>query len=383
MLAQRPIRATGGAAAGVGLLLLGCDVSFPDEYRVEDLRVLNLRADPPEVAAFARIPGAPLPLDTIQVRDLLETPVDMSALVAHPDLDAEIEIRWLRCGALDDLPCNNRVDLGVVGPEVEVVPAKQLLEAFSEVGRGSTSGPGSIGEVASSSAAFAIGSLVEDPRDLFNGFFAYVNTSIRVETASIAVDTMELDAEKRIILYDPRLIATAIREAGSRGPSSAGAALGLPNLCSTATDGQREELFKFLETRKPNGSPILAPVLVEITEGITDTPTRAIGRGEHVAPIELGRGETISMRPDIAFGSKETYSVIDGNCRLTEFEEKMVFSWFTVHGTLTRHTSTDRAPVVEYTAPDDSGILRDRVWLVLRDGRGGSDHLSFDVTFRN
>ncbi len=336
--------------------------------------MLNIKAEPPEVAVFARAPGDPLRLPSEGVPELAMTPVHLTALVAHPDSGASLEVRWSRCGIFDDLPCDAPLVALDAGPadELDIVPAQAILEALLE--SGSTGG----------SPISLAGTLVEDPRDIFNGFFAYVNTTVSVREASVPVDTSPLQAEKRLILYDPRLIATAIEEASLRGSqgSEVAAALGLPNLCSSTSEAHRQKLRAFLEERVPNRAPMLAPLGFDVIEGLTDTPTGALARGDL---IKLRAGEVLALRPDVTFGSKETYSVIDGNCQLREFDENLSFSWFTRLGELTRHTSTDRAPVVNYTAPKEltSDGMIDRVWLVVRDGRGGSDHMFIDVELRN
>ena len=95
----------------IGLLwaTAGCGVSFPENHLIEDLRVLNIRAEPPEVALFV---GGGLELEPLP-SFATSTVVRFTVLAAHPDLDAKLRFDWFRCAPDDPsdaplrgLPCD-------------------------------------------------------------------------------------------------------------------------------------------------------------------------------------------------------------------------------------------------------------------------------------
>ena len=104
------------------------------------------------------------------------------------------------------------------------------------------------------------------------------------------------------------------------------------------------------------------------------------------ASIELSPGERISLIPSINEDAAESYRVIDGNCDLMDFTEKPVFSWFTNLGDLDSQITRLKDPQNVYQAPEatdlESDETRVRIFVVVRDGRGGSDHQSIDLVIR-
>ena len=82
-------------AASMLVLFAGC-VDLPEEYRVEDLRILEVRAEPPEIRMFEDAPLTGTP-EEVLASPIELTDVRMTVLAAHPDLDATFEYQWIRC----------------------------------------------------------------------------------------------------------------------------------------------------------------------------------------------------------------------------------------------------------------------------------------------
>lgn len=356
---------------------LGCGVNLPPEYLVEDLRVLDVRVTPPEIPLFARTSSGALEFDPDNPPALDPRTVRVEAFVAHPDLEARFSYDWIRCKpGLDNIPCDGdreRLD-ETPGPELSFVPINEL---FEDVAAGTP-----LSELAAS--------LAEDPRDLLNGLYAYVNLTASVDAAAIEVDTAALDATKRIVLFEPRLVATALMQARALDPAQVEQAqqLGLPTLCTHTGDEELAGLFSFLQQREPNRPPLFESMALEVfdrggTRTSSHTVTSTQARTGTVA-IDVPDGGTVTLEASWREGDSESYQLIDSNCELQPFEERLSVSWFTQNGQLSRQTTTreDRATVWRWPEPEDEVAPRARIWAVLRDGRGGSDHLRLDLRLR-
>lgn len=365
------------------LLLTGCGVSFPKEELVEDLRILNIKVDPPEVSIFRKPVLDATPEDLLSLETSTQT-VTLTALVAHPDLDATFELEWIRCtdettgGGFRRVPCGGaeKQRLGV-GEPVTVAPVQLLIEDLANARAG---------------LAEAVAGLASDPRDLFNGLRLFINLEARVASAAVDVDTERLEGTKRLVLFDPTVVALVIREARARADSGELPmieGLDLPSLCTNADSDELAFIFRELEFYSPNSSPVYDRIQYK---GPTDTATAAWGPGDE--PIPLRPGEQVDLRGHRAFESIEFANVIDDNCRVLSNIEDGVYSWFTNAGELSKHTTVERLAqvvgerdlITVYTAPPSGLLERDvtnvRVWSVLRDGRGGSDHRYIDLVIR-
>src|SRR5262249_377353 len=117
----------------------------------------------------------------------------------HPDLGATFTYQWSRCQPFSDLPCDTeRVSLPVeTSSAVSFSPIDELRKDVAD-----TMDP-----------TRALASFASDPRDLLNGIYANVLLHVTVATASITVDTHELDALKRFVIFDPLFVKVSILEA--------------------------------------------------------------------------------------------------------------------------------------------------------------------------
>lgn len=366
------------------LLATGCGVSLPEEYRVEDLRILEIRAEPPEIRIFQ---DAPIDLEPSQLANqpLDLRPVQLSALVAHPDLDANFDGQWIRCKVADDdtgevgsgfqrVPCDGagRVELGR-GLNLALSPVQLLLEDVLANG---------------GDPVAVITSLAEDPRDLFAGLYANLNFQAFANGAVIPVDTPSIEGTKRVVIFDPAVVSLVLREARRLGPDAIPMISGVPtpSLCTRASADQLGAINAFLESRIPNRAPRYAGIELRYQ---TDTATQAYDPAS--GPIVLAPGTQVELRGYVAEGDLESYRVIDDNCNLLEQQETMAFSWFTTAGELSPQVTAQsldqadsRRRVMTYEAPEsvEGAEQRVRIWSVLRDGRGGSDSKVIDVLVR-
>lgn len=353
------------------LLASACDLNLPSERDIEDLRVLDLKVDPPEITLFER---GSLELDPMSPPPFERTEVTVRALVAHPDLDATFGYQWVRCKpGLGSIPC-----------EVEDGETREVLGTSTTAGFAYIPVDLVLADVVGGQTPLEnlAARFVEDPRDLLNGLYTYINTQVSVLSAGITVDTTALEAVKRVVVFEPRLVARAIREAQALDPSQVPMIEGLPlpSLCTNVSEGQVERLFTFLSTRTPNRSPVYDRVEIEIV-GTSSSATRSVGLGE---VLELDTSEALVMRGWSNTGDAEKYQLIDADCALQSFQERLAFSWFTQAGELDGNVTTDEEPLIVWypTREDEAPAtepFRARIWTVLRDGRGGSDHRWFDV----
>lgn len=337
--------------------LTACGFSLPSEWKVEDLRVLDVRVDPAEIPLFE--PGA-LTLDPAALPPVARTRVSLTALVAHPDLDAATTLTWARCTpGLASYPC-----AGAIAPlapsgtaSTSFVPVDVLLADLAASG----GGPEAL-----------IAGIVEDPRDLLNGLYANVVLRAAVERAAIPVDTPALDARKRIVVFEPRVVARTVEEARTQSSTITSLLGELPTLCTQLDDAGLAAVFAFLRARPANRAPVLRAVGV----AQVDTPTVGLALG---ATLRLRRGEEVALWSELNEDVAEPYQQLDTDCRVVDFEEAVATSWFVAHGEVSRQLTTADEPTLVYTAPVEAERTRDRIWVVVRDGRGSSAHGWIDV----
>ncbi|MEQ9497703.1 MAG: hypothetical protein RIT81_12615 [Deltaproteobacteria bacterium] len=371
----------------------GC-FELPDEYRIEDLRIVEVRAEPPEIPFFRNAPIGGM-AEEVFGSDLANEDIRMSVLAAHPDLDAEYRYAWFRCareneeeervGGYGRVPCepeDDEVEAPLLADserkrlEYETEPTYDFSPVDLLVNDLLNSGSDQVGFV---------GSLAEDPRDLFSGLRLNFHVRTEVTNANVEVDTPSLDGRKRVVLFDPAIVALVLQAArdGELGAVPMVQGVDIPSLCTNVSAGQYGTLLRYLQTRVPNQSPDYLEL--ELTrEGATSTVAYDPRQGS----IKLAAGESILLAGRVSDESFETYRVIDDNCELVELDETMAWSWFVVDGDLSDHITSLEAErrdfsgyATRYTAPTDfeGDKLRTRIYSVLRDGRGGSDSLVIEV----
>lgn len=358
----------------------GC-VKIADPTRIEDLRILEVRADPPEIAVFAPSPPARGFADLVAL-PRRRSPVTLGALVVHPDLDARFQHQWYRCKPnFQALPCDSgEFDPLIAATTASVATVSPVDLIFAD--SATAAGEGGF--------AGALATLASNPRDLLNGFYAYVDLRVTIDRAAVHVDTRQLDATKRVVIFDPQLVRAAILEArrgGARlGADAPGGSIPLPGLCTDLTDDALQLLLEFLASRTPNRAPVYADLEVE---GPGAAPARSLSPG---VPLVLHPGERVTFRAHAAPGDKERYALIDDNCQLQPLIEVLSWSWSATAGSLSSRLTTESVEdeamdssrhKTAYTAPGAAapaaGTTRARIYSILRDGRGGSAARIIDV----
>lgn len=361
----------------IALLSGACGITFPQEFRIEDLRVLNVVTDPPEISVIE--PGTTATTAQQLIEALRDHPneqeVTLTALLAHPDLDATFNYSWKACTpAFNSLPCEGerRVDLPVEDAEVvRFEPITTLRTLLLE----------------SDDPAQALASITTDPRDLLNGLYAHLILRAGVKEASVAVDTLQLDAEKRLVLFDPALVRVTISEArriGMSGMIPMVDGLQLPTLCTQATAADVEAIEAYLGTRIPNQQPHFMGIAARTRSSTVVEPVVTEGT------VVLRRGEQLELRGIHGDADREKYKLIDDNCKLVELQETLSYSWFITAGeisapiTVIGNAERDELERTIYTAPSEieGTEMRIRIYAILRDGRGGSGHDVLDVVVR-
>jgi hypothetical protein len=398
------------------LIGLSACVTFPEEELVEDLRIIDIRTTPPEIPIFTT-PVLDADLDRLASLEPNHEPVTVTALMAHPDLDAAFEVDWIRCRFEDGtgfgrVPCGGRFK-----ERLPTDPGDPAIARFSPIEL--------LEEDLAEAMSFegAIASLASDPRDLFAGLRAFINVEARVARANIEVDTASLEGTKRLVIFDPTTIALVLREARSRGagaiPMIAG--LDLPTLCTNVTEDEFDLVLDYLGSRVPNRAPrydriegrregqIVSSNLTprrkptgELTHGFggalrpgwppsTVRSEDTLRRASDGLPTVLRPGEAIILRGRVRPEDIEDYRLIDDHCGLVSFSETMSWSWFTNAGQLSSQVTNETKISFEdaetvYRAPLedelDEDVTRVRIWSVLRDGRGGSDSRSIDLVIQ-
>jgi hypothetical protein len=98
------------------------------------------------------------------------------------------------------------------------------------------------------------------------------------------------------------------------------------------------------------------------------------------APLHVEAGAEVEIAPATDDGQEtwlEKYNVIDAFGTLEERSERGYYAWFASAGRFEKHGT--RAPLRNqvWTAPSETG--RVRLWLVVRDGHGGTSACRWDV----
>lgn len=343
----------GLVAAG---LLAGCGPEFDPGYRIQNERILAIRAEPPEAVPGQAVTFTPL---VVSPKGTLEGDVDYGA-------------EWWRCpdeeadGLSDEERCSRpsaRVPLGEGAVYDDQIPADFFPLPDPDSG--------------------------EPPSEkLLGAVLGYWRVIGMTMTAGERV----VDAIKRVVVYapvplgtiDPRLADLDVR---------------------MGDDGQLH----------PNRNPLLTGVEIRADEPDGATVERVKPGGTYWLRPRYDDRELQaywSLKVDLAGLDLEdpaSLRELSDEELLARFErvrrcEIPVFSWYVTDGALRRETTVDervvgtifeergescppvegeaRRPEVRFTAPEgddvpDDGVVR--AWVVLRDGRGGTDWRAFDI----
>jgi hypothetical protein len=354
-----PVLSRSLLAAALLTLSPACAEDAPSPALVEDLRVLAVRAEPPELL-FDR--------EELTREDLLAgsaRPVHFEALVVDPRGGAMV-YDWQFCPVESSETCGDyerRKASGnpAFGPVLDAARAQELRGMAQIAPDGVLATPGGAG----------IGFDVRITPQLFGYHFfasalglgngAWASAVLKLETAGEA-----LQAQKRVVLnardlgaFNPELAASGFQICPDPATGLTGAPGCLP-----------------LRPRTPNHNPELLGF--EIARGVITAPFEPLAAG---APLLLAPKEKVWVRPVVAADAEEPYQTIEsalqGN-RLTvvDHREELVASWFATAGEFEEEqTAVQLSKTItnEFTAPERAGALGKDVTLfvVVRDQRGG------------
>lgn len=317
---RRPTALRRAAGACVAALAAAC-TSFEDPAVVVDLRILAMRAEPPEIVT----PFDPENPTDFDIDDLER--VEVCGLVADPAEDRRLsyEMRLCRptssgrCSEPEYVMTNGEVDDPETADEPiamcgTIDPSPDLLLILEDALRAD---------------------------DLFGFGGISVQVELRV-TPEGGGDT--LFAFKRV-RYSPQLPAE--RTANTNPTANAFTGLRTPN-------GVRGRQF-----------------------------TVPLGRCGEIEPFDVAPGERLTVLPDEPIGARERYVVptFDGGSR--RFTENLSYQWLATDGDWSPFTSGGEIDVAgneppidsSWRAPDDPILVGDgldvRMWMIQRDERGG------------
>ena len=342
----------------VAATIAGCSSDLPEPHEVEDLRVLAIRADPPEL--------------------LFDTPEDrlvtFQALVVDPR-GGSLNYRWRFCPVESDATCSHwkvdresvpaarrdRLDSMLEDSETGVIdspPGDSPDDLSPIIGSPVTLSPYAIVPFAATMPAELVAHHVETT---LLGYGMGVWPAALLE---LSRGDEHLSALKRIVLNvrDPGALASLFEEQ-----------LGA-TICTAP--GQTDCLD--LPARQPNQNPEILAISWAVGE-------RADGNFLPVdsdVPLVVRAGESIRIRPELIDGAAQTYHILatgltDASLFIEERQEQISISWFCAAGALQDNLTwpvRTRTLDTAYTAPEiDSKRFSDRdtVWMVARDQRGG------------
>jgi len=90
-------------------------------------------------------------------------------------------------------------------------------------------------------------------------------------------------------------------------------------------------------------------------------------------PWEVEAGKTYKFVPTADESKREDYAALTNEGKLHTVKEALFYSWYTTGGSLRGRTSSEKTPEKVWVAPKEPGKVD--LFLILRDGRGGTDWL--------
>ncbi len=367
--------AVGRAASSVLLCFAGawaCGEQLDVYSEVKDLRVLAIRADPPEVLLSQQeiLSGA---------ADFAQD-VRFEALVLDPRGGA-LTYRWEFCPVESGRACRDYEDQRAVAPNVLGIDTGARLdenhifstEAVAHLEPVPAELRQSPAGVRYDIEDFSIGRHVfARLAPYFGGttFFGFGQGSWPSAVLHLERDGETLQAQKRVVLGLANFgdFNAQLRDA-----------LGYV-FCSGPLEPGEEDTCIEVPVLPPNLNPVLADI--EKADGeLADAPFTSIkNSADQYSIVSVNAGESIRIRPIFPAESLEPYWRIEGDLQTRELrvemtQEVITVSWFVTHGEvqdgLTTEQYTKTLDTV-YTAPlEVPPGEHATVWMVARDQRGG------------
>ncbi len=316
--------------AAAACLAGACDTDFEDPSIVLDLRILGMRAEPPEIVTPVD-PDDPTDVDLADI-----PPVQVCALVAEPDRERGAHYRMRLCPPTGGGRCTGADE----GEEEQTV--FDLAEA--DVGDPDTLGATDICATIEPSADLVVvvmQSVRADDLAGFGGIGVQVDLAVTPEGGG---DEDTVWGFKRV-RYSPQLPAERVANGNPSLEGITGA---------REPTGERDRDFEI-----------------------------PLGRCGAVDPFLVAPGERITMLPREAEGAREDYVLptFEGGAR--HYTENLRYQWHATAGDWTRFETGGTTDAVgneppldtRWTAPDDPEEIGDgldvAMWIVQRDERGG------------
>lgn len=330
--------------------LAACVDDLPRASEVEDMRVLAIRADPPEL--------------------LYDEPVEQSvtfeALVVDPR-GGTVQATWRFCPVESEDSCLDYEALRAQADENQRAALDAAYDQALTVDAGpSNSADGAVSEY--DVPAFTAGVSAAVVRyHLENSLLGFGVGAWPTAVLDLAGDGGSLRSQKRLVLN--------IRDFGLFEPVLE-QELGVV-VCPES--GEQPEGCLAIRARTPNRNPTLTGI--EIARG-----ERADGAFEALSgPLSIQVDESVRILPTLSADSEEPYERIVSDLQestifVEKAQESVSVSWFCSNGELgddrtwPQYTKTLDT---EYTAPSEPGSAA--IWMVARDGRGGVDWQRLDV----
>ncbi len=333
-----------------------CGDDLPSPTLVDDLRVLAVKADPPEVMVD-RVDGV-----------ATETgPVSFQALVVDPRGPAMI-YEWRFCPVESNETCGD-FDQRRAAASPEFRPVLDTARAQKL--------PGQSQAIASRSARGVEPFTVQLPSSLFH--YHLVSSGLGLGNGSwvsavleVASGSERLQVQKRVVLgardlsqWNPELQSFGWQVCRPGGPV-AGCVPLLP--------------------RTANRNPVITGVEIARSDR-PDAPFAPLATDPQ-SVLTLGPGEVVRLRPVLGPGAEERFQIVESTLHqsdlvVVERKEEVVISWFSTAGKFGAPRTTPQLTKTldnTFTAPaaaPEAGRLS--VFVVARDQRGGVDWTTVEV----
>jgi len=346
-----------GVLSAAGLLIgTACGSDLDEPSQVTDLRVLAIRADPPELLVKKRPDGAGLEVSG-------GGRVKVQALVLDPR-GGSVRYTWQACAQAADELCAQASDAAASFREPDASNAS--IHAADEGATPSVpEGSAALDQLPVPTFHPTFGAPVAAlhlERDGFGGNGAWLNVVLRVRNMN-GNDAQALAVRKRVVMNaeNPLDFRAEMQDA-----------LGL-DVC--ASEAQTRACLALPE-RTANRNPEVEAV--QVAQG-----AQADGRFETLeGPLVLTPGQTVRLLPVIAARHEEVFNQLesgfeDNRLAVVAKREEMVVSWFSTLGSFEENrTSRLLTKTLDniYEAPDSlaSDRAEGALWMVVRDQRGGT-----------
>jgi hypothetical protein len=340
------------------LLAAACSEDAPSPALVEDLRVLAVRAEPPEIL-----------VDREELTTGAPRATRFEALVMDPRGEPMVQMvyDWQFCPVESGETCGD-YDRRRGAADPAYAPFLDAARAQEAHGPAQLSADGAVGtagfdvQIAPQLLAYH---LQDAARVLGNG--AWVSAVLKLETG-----TETLLAQKRVVV-NARDLAAFNPELATAGWQICTPAASLPGCLP-------------LLPRTPNHNPTFTSVEVARGLGAPFAPL--------AGPLVLSSKEKVRLRPVLAPDAEEPYQTIESTLQgnhlvVVDHREEVVVSWFTTAGSFESDQTAvqlDRTLDNEFTAPSiDARTPAGKplvLYVVARDQRGGVGWLRVDAVMQ-